>query len=565
MQLITDVDAIENDVQKEEVTELSCPSCGSGVMLERRGRYGKFWGCSAFPSCKQTLQEYQVIKLKKLSSEPVKTFTPTDEQQAIYDWTTAKFLGNSRSLIVEACAGSGKTFTIEQAIKLLKAQNERDIIYLVFNAKNREEAQGKGLPAKTTHQHGYAALRKYCKANKLGNPQLVDSKTSDICRDLLNGYKKEDRLKVGATCQIISMCKNSLVEPSPDVIDTCLEVKSILLPPKFNKIAFYKFVQQVWDKVINDFSIIDFDDMLFLPVYHKMPVEKYLWTFADEVQDFNKCQIELLKRTVTKNLVAVGDRNQSCYAFRGAEAEAMDDIKLAFGADELTLSVTFRVPKAGVQHVNQEYPHIKFNCLDTAKEGSIETMPEEKLLSVVKDNDLVLCRMNAPLVIHVFALLREGRKATIIGRDLSNQLTSMVNRFSGDNEYCDVVTLLDRLNQYGMLEVGKLMNRGKEMQAEILRDKIQTIEALADGCQNAKCVHQRIKQIFTQTKGGGVSFSTVHRAKGLEANRVFVLKPELMPHPAAKKPVEKVQEINLQYIRDSRFIEELYFVKSAGV
>ncbi|HET7399120.1 MAG TPA: UvrD-helicase domain-containing protein [Intrasporangium sp.] len=31
-----------------------CPSCGVGVLRQRQGRYGTFWGCSTFPSCRHT-------------------------------------------------------------------------------------------------------------------------------------------------------------------------------------------------------------------------------------------------------------------------------------------------------------------------------------------------------------------------------------------------------------------------------------------------------------------------------------------------------------------------------
>ena len=31
-----------------------CPTCGRGVLTQRQGRYGTFWGCSAFPRCRHT-------------------------------------------------------------------------------------------------------------------------------------------------------------------------------------------------------------------------------------------------------------------------------------------------------------------------------------------------------------------------------------------------------------------------------------------------------------------------------------------------------------------------------
>jgi hypothetical protein len=47
----------------------ACPKCKSGTMIERKGRYGKFYGCSNWPTCnyvkdfKEMKQEQkQVIK-----------------------------------------------------------------------------------------------------------------------------------------------------------------------------------------------------------------------------------------------------------------------------------------------------------------------------------------------------------------------------------------------------------------------------------------------------------------------------------------------------------------------
>jgi superfamily I DNA/RNA helicase len=61
-------------------------------------------------------------------------------------------------------------------------------------------------------------------------------------------------------------------------------------------------------------------------------------------------------------------------------------------------------------------------------------------------------------------------------------------------------------------------------------------------------------------KPEGTLLSSVHRAKGLEAKRVFILRPDLMPHPKAKSAWEKGQEANLEYVAITRAIEELVYV-----
>lgn len=572
-------------IQDNNDNEIICPKCSKGRIVEKSGKFGQFWACDQYPTCKTTFKSYQIENMKKEQNniEPKQVFTPTEEQQNIFDWVIqgVKALGFAANIIqdnlnkmgylgallVEACAGSGKTTTIQQCIQLLKDLDVSigDIVYLVFNAKNREEAQAKGLPAMTTHQHGFAAIRAYMTTNKMGKPKINNYKTADVCKLVIGDSKeqmKEMKGLIGPACKIISLAKNNLVKPKPEVIEELILDYSIDLSPKANKKRLYEFVWQVWAKVITNFSEIDFDDMLHMPVYHGLNVKKYQWTYVDEIQDMNNCQIKLIKMTVDKFFIGVGDRNQSCYAFRGAALKAMDDIKEAFACEEKTLSYTFRVPKTGVQRINGNFSHIEFNCLSTAKEGQIEEILEDDLLNHVQDGDLVLCRMNAPLVKHVFNLLRMGRKATIIGKDLSSQLIEMIKRFSNGSLDCEVSQMLEWLHQYGYLECQKLDNLGREMQAEVLRDKIETIEVISDGCRTAQDVVDRIETIFSKDAGEGTNFATIHKAKGLEAKRVFSFTKNC-PHPLAEgNPSQETQEKNLEYIRDTRFIDEMYLVNT---
>ncbi|MCM3592065.1 NERD domain-containing protein [Brevibacillus borstelensis] len=44
----------ENEIRNQRIKNNLCPSCG-GELVERNGKYGKFIGCSNYPSCKFTL------------------------------------------------------------------------------------------------------------------------------------------------------------------------------------------------------------------------------------------------------------------------------------------------------------------------------------------------------------------------------------------------------------------------------------------------------------------------------------------------------------------------------
>jgi len=102
-----------------------------------------------------------------------------------------------------------------------------------------------------------------------------------------------------------------------------------------------------------------------------------------------------------------------------------------------------------------------------------------------------------------------------------------------------------------------------EAAIESLRDRCTAVEACYEnfavvGPDN---LCKEIELLFSD-ENGGVILSTIHRAKGLEANRVFILKPEFLPLTWPKqKEHEYQQELNLKYVAYTRAKQEMYFIR----
>ena len=75
---------------------------------------------------------------------------------------------------------------------------------------------------------------------------------------------------------------------------------------------------------------------------------------------------------------------------------------------------------------------------------------------------------------------------------------------------------------------------------------IRTVAEMVNPDDPVGKLTEEIQGLFGQ--GGGVLLSSVHRAKGLEADRVYILEPHRMPSPRAKKDWELEQEQNLMYV-----------------
>ena len=126
-----------------------------------------------------------------------------------------------------------------------------------------------------------------------------------------------------------------------------------------------------------------------------------------------------------------------------------------------------------------------------------------------------------------------------------------------------VCGLLRALGDYAEKERARILSAKFPSGSKLinLEDKVMCVEVFCDGARSVKDIEDRIKALFQDGSKGGVLLSSVHRAKGLESNSVYILQPELMPHPMASSDWEQEQENNCQVVAYTRSKNELVFVR----
>lgn len=492
-------------------------------------------------------------------------FVASTYQENIFDairsnYSAMGILGavqSRRNIVVRARAGSGKSTTIRQAVINHIPASER-VLIVAFNTSVANDMRRK-MPErerdiKTYHALGRAGI--YAANRNTRTVEQGDDKTKMILRSFL------DRSYWGGVYPVItrmvSLVKNTLLDDLSDAsLDVLASEYNLDVDPEDSD-AIYDAVRRVIREAAQMTDYIDFDDMIWFPHIHSswVRVPQYDGVLVDELQDTNWAQNILIRAALARGgwIMGVGDEYQSIYAFRGASVDAMDRFSKDFDALELPLSITYRNPIAVVEYVNQNFPEIGFEARQDAPYGCVQNVHPDKLQ--LQSGDMVLCRMNAPLVPLAFRLIRNGQKATIRGRDIGVNLRSLVRRMKADH----IGDLMEKLAIYRDSEVYKLTRAEKMIAAQNVDDKVETIIHVATNCKTVDEVMARIESIFSDDINP-IVLSSVHKAKGLEAPNVYIAEPQLIPSRRASTPVEVQQERNIWYVAATRPLETLNFIR----
>jgi superfamily I DNA/RNA helicase len=309
-----------------------------------------------------------------------------------------------------------------------------------------------------------------------------------------------------------------------------------------------------------DRDMIDFDDMIYAPLFHDARVWQNDWLLVDEAQDTNPARRALAKKMLKPGgrAIFVGDPAQAIYGFTGADNDSLEIIKREFACTELPLTVTYRCPKQVVARAQMYVSHIQ--AAETAPEGEVremkgiefDAMPAEQFTP----DAVMLCRTTAPLVQKAFALIRRGIGCQVEGKDIGRGLVALTKKWA-------VTTCTDlrtRLEEYERREVEKFLAKGQEQKADALSDKVGTLYVIMDGLRDDATVadlQRQITGIFGDTPDGQTpkvfTFSTVHKSKGREWKTVYLLdRAKLMPSRFARQDWQLQQEYNLIYVAVTR-------------
>ncbi len=326
-------------------------------------------------------------------------------------------------LLVLAGAGSGKTRVITHRIAYMLhlGIQPHNILAMSFTNKAagemRERAAGmvgKKMAARlnlsTFHSMGADLLRKYI--HRLGFRSrftiLDQGDQIRVVKDVLEELEfKRDKLDPKKIHAIISRAKNAFKEPN--------EMGGAM---RFNPLLPY--AQKVYTRYVEAcqaFNAVDFDDLITLPVKLLMEHEdvlekvrdKYRYIMVDEYQDTNDTQLKLLGLICQPrvNLCAVGDDDQSIYAFRGAVSKHILDFDKQFpGARVVKLEQNYRSTSIILRSAN-------------AVIANNRTRRDKTLWSALGDGEKL----------KYFELDNEEEEANFVAADISRRKETLMKRW----------------------------------------------------------------------------------------------------------------------------------------
>ena len=492
--------------------------------------------------------------------------------------------------VVEATAGSGKTTTLVQVARLLP--EHEPACFLAFNRATAAELRAR-LPsqveATTIHALGRATLLRGLAGARGVTPDEGKYRALALAlvRERAAGLGEAAAL-AGHLARLAGFARLELTDArDPSAVQAVAEryglespVTAALTP------ALHGLLPALLERgtAAARAGRVDFTDMVYLPVALRLAPPRFGFVCVDEAQDLSPLTLAFVLRLVEggARAVFVGDPRQAIYAFAGADRRSLARVAAATGASVLPLSVSFRCPTRHVALARRFSPAME--PAPGAALGSLRLAPLGRLPRLARPGDLVMCRVNGPLVELCLRLTAAGTPARVLGADLAGPVVALARRlFAG------------RLPP----DAEAVVARHAEAEARSLEQRLLTSAALGEALRRSREAHQALALLLAKLGAGrprrlddlerlartllvddpeadaaptpGVVLSTIHKAKGREAERVFLLFPEeLAPRPdggapaaaaLAEPPLDEEAEANVLFVALTRAKRELVLVE----
>jgi len=467
---------------------------------------------------------------------------PTAEQLHILDLARS----TTANLMINALAGTGKTTTLEMIENVVAT---KPILYLAFNRKIADDATKRMASTTTVRTFNSLGHRIWAKATRQFKPD--PKKVPDLLRAMIEEPARKQWRKqlwddfwpivngvatakaIGYIPPMHAMANKSLA--TWEEFEAALDEQPSSLAWEYIELVLMRSIAAAYA------GSCDFNDQIYMPTLFAGTFPEFPLVMIDEYQDLNPVNHEMIRKLTKHRLIGVGDPFQSIYEFRGAESGGMARAVQTFKMTECDLSVSFRCPRRIVEHVRWRVPKFKW-----VKEGGEITKVQGAIWLdlIAKAPATFICRNNAPLFKLAMRFLNEGHSVQVLGSDIGPRLIATMRKLGTDLDRAELLAAID-----SWLEAREA--RGSKS----AKDTAECMRVFASHGQNLTQAVAYAEHLFAQK--GKITFTTGHKAKGLEWSTVFHLDPWLCD--------DTEQDKNLRYVISTRSSDRLFEVNSEDI
>ena len=482
--------------------------------------------------------------------------------------------------IVEAVAGSGKTTTVVEGSQ--RIPRGKTSIMLAFNKAIAEELKGRGVNAKTFHSLTYMPVMNSRKVNNV--------ETNKLRMLAKQEFSSDEAFVYGAfMAKLVGLARNAgigcLVPDKEEAWWDLIDHHDLELENERGNMATAVEMSRKLLDASNNSNFVDFDDMLYFAVKDGILLPKFDFVFVDEAQDTNAIQRAIIRKICHENsrVIFVGDPAQAIYGFRGADSDSMALLAEEFDCEHLPLTISYRCSTSVIAEAHKYVQHIEAApdapagkvyhvkslkdvlantaalCAGTSTEATPEA-PEDRAFT---PRDLVVCRTTKPLISLAFRAMRQRIPVKIMGREIGQGLKTLIGKMRA----IDVDDLVVKLEAWASREIDKAIAKQLDAKVDQLQDKLDAILCLVEGLEETNRTIPNLLECIEGLFNNNVqalTLSTIHKAKGMEADRVWWLNASACPSKWAKQPWQKAQEINLCYVAVTRAKSALLYIEDGS-
>ncbi|HEF8640131.1 TPA: ATP-dependent helicase [Campylobacter jejuni] len=436
----------------------------------------------------------------------------------------SKKMNKSEILIINACAGSGKTFTLNE---IASANPNKKFLYLAFNkniVEDMKKKAKKNIDVKTLHSLAFSFVRK-----KIGKMNFINSYTIFDIEKFFPNQTSEELFLI-------------LKDFNDFLINDEKEFKN-------------NYIKKLWNLVLT--RKLDFIHNFYLKYYFlyeesKNLVKKYDFILLDEAQDTNSIMLDIVLNNNCSKIL-VGDTFQNIYGFN----QTINAIETVQADYKKNLSKSFRSKQEILNYA--DYFLLKYTKKNKVKMTSNISNKEKNEIK----NKSYIMRTNAGIIefldkikydknIEQYCLLKNPDDIFQLVFDILNFRSNRFSYISKRNSFL--------LNFNSMFEL-------KNYAKEAFDNNLNRVLILIDEKYDFKVLNALAIKLYNKKNKENIFFyiTNSHISKGLEWDSVelyndFPNLNKLQNEIKKEKNLEKKQEmeffleqeVNLFYVAITR-------------